>query len=164
MQGEEMRRTIAIAIVAAGLLAARSQAWEYFIVSGGKTYGGLRSTGSNAEAAMLGWAPSITAPAPTSGTLINTADPANSWVEFGFNVITTASTDTRDLIVFRDPLNAQVAPQLSAFQAQLNAGKKLVLIRNPSRSAYVISNNWEGFSTQTSYEILPGDQVTFYFK
>jgi len=160
-----MRKILATAIVAVALLASNSRAWEYYLATGGSSYlGDLTSGNDPSESSVAMNAPSNTAPAPTTDSYINTGDPTNSWVQFEYNVVTTGWSISRDLIVFRNPLSAQVAPELAAFQSALNAGKKLMEIQNANRAGYSITTGWQGFSSQTSYDILPGDKVVFFFR
>jgi len=167
-----MRKILATAIIAAALLAAKSQAWTYYIAKGGAGYQGdnLPSTSSSYvyEFQAANGAPSITATLVGPGVYI-AADTTNSWVQYEANV--NLLTGKRDLIVFRNPQSALVAPLLKQFQDALNAGRKLMYIRNQGlngvwRQSTPLTSGWEGFaaSGQTSYDILPGDMVTFYFR
>ena len=126
---------------------------------------GNSQTGSHVNEYL--WIPvgtQIAIPIYGPGTTMHPTDPSQSWVQYEINVVVNGSTVTRDIIVFRNPQNAQIAGLLNQFQSALAAGRKLVLLRNQTRTGYAITNGWEGFGTQNSFEILPGDQVQMYFR
>jgi hypothetical protein len=148
------------------LVCARSaSAWSVYLSDNAGSYKTVTNSQSFEATALnaVGLTAPIQAILVGPGVTIDPATPANSWVQYEFNVSLTSGT--RCLIVFRNPQNSQIAAQLDQFQKAIASGRKLIFIRNQSREGYSLNNGWEDFlGTQTSFDILPGDLVTFYFR
>jgi hypothetical protein len=158
-----MRKLLSLATLATAMFAGNaSAAWSFYVDQSGAKYVGDATWNNVLEKNVAGVALTAGANITPAGIYINPADTTNSWVMYEANLSVTAGT--RDIIVFRNPQSARMAPVLKSFQDQIALGKKLILIRNATAGRYTITNGWEGWLSQTSYDVNPGDKVMFYFK